>query len=156
MTETSRRPVSIILAEDDDGHARLMERNLRRGGIINTIRRARDGVELLDSLRLAPALGPDVIFLDINMPRLDGFEVLLQLKSDPDLRSIPVIMVTSTDSQREINRAYELGASSYVVKPVGVEAFIDRVRKLGLFLEVVELPEKPLGLRDEAKAVNSR
>lgn len=143
MAELSRRSVNIFLAEDDDGHARLMERNLRRGGIINAIQRARDGIELLESLRVTGGGSPDVIFLDINMPRLDGFEVLLQLKADPELRSIPVIMVTSTDSQKEINRAYQLGASSYVVKPVGVEAFIDRVRKLGLFLEVVELPAKP-------------
>jgi len=121
-----------------------MERNLRRGGVINAIQRARDGLELLQGLRSAARQAPDVIFLDINMPRLDGFEVLTQLKADPHLRTIPVIMVTSTDSQREINRAYELGASSYVVKPVGVEAFIDRVRKLGLFLEVVELPETSL------------
>jgi len=147
MIELSRRSVNIILAEDDDGHALLMERNLRRGGIINAIQRARDGIELLDSLRVTGREGPDVIFLDINMPRLDGFEVLLQLKADPELRSIPVIMVTSTDSQKEINRAYQLGASSYVVKPVGVEAFIDRVRKLGLFLEVVELPDKALRQR---------
>ena len=144
MTQPVRRAVNIIVAEDDDGHARLMERNLRRGGVINAIQRARDGLELLQGLRSAARQAPDVIFLDINMPRLDGFEVLTQLKADPHLRTIPVIMVTSTDSQREINRAYELGASSYVVKPVGVEAFIDRVRKLGLFLEVVELPETSL------------
>ena len=143
MTQPVRRAVNIIVAEDDDGHARLMERNLRRGGIINAIQRARDGFELLQGLRSAARQAPDVIFLDINMPRLDGFEVLTQLKADPELRTIPVIMVTSTDSQREVNRAYELGASSYVVKPVGVEAFIDRVRKLGLFLEVVELPDAP-------------
>ena len=143
MTEPVRRSVTIIVAEDDDGHARLMERNLRRGGIINAIQRARDGVELLEELRGAARPAPDVIFLDINMPRLDGFEVLGELKADPQLRNIPVIMVTSTDSQREVNRAYELGASSYVVKPVGVEAFIDRIRKLGMFLEVVELPENP-------------
>ena len=142
MTALNKRSVRIMLAEDDDGHARLMERNLRRGGIINEILRACDGVELLEQLRVANGSTPDVIFLDINMPRLDGFEVLIRLKSDPHLRSIPVIMVTSTDSQREINRAYELGAASYVVKPVGIEEFIDRMRKLGLYLEVVELPEK--------------
>jgi CheY-like chemotaxis protein len=146
MSRDVKRVVNIIVAEDDDGHARLMERNLRRGGVINPIRRARDGVELLQSLRIGDNHTPDVIFLDINMPHLDGFEVLVQLKADPRLRSIPVIVVTSTDSQREINRAYELGANSYVVKPVGIEAFIDRVRKLGLFLEVVELPEKALSL----------
>ncbi|MBI1818026.1 MAG: response regulator [Deltaproteobacteria bacterium] len=138
-----KRSVKIILAEDDDGHARLMERNLRRGGIANAIQRAHDGAELLELLRVASGDAPDMIFLDVNMPRLDGFEVLAQLKADPRWRNIPVVMVTSTDSQREINRAYELGASSYVVKPVGVEAFIDRVRQLGLFLEVVELPDKP-------------
>jgi CheY-like chemotaxis protein len=140
----SRRSVNVILAEDDDGHARLMERNLRRGGIVNQIQRVRDGKELVDLLLSANGNGPDLVFLDLNMPRLDGFEVLARLKADARLRSIPVIMVTSTDSQREIKRAYELGASGYVVKPVDAEAFVDRVVKLGLFLEVVELPDKPL------------
>jgi CheY-like chemotaxis protein len=84
---------------------------------------------------------PGVVLLDVRMPRLDGFEVLAYLKRDPELMKIPVIMLTSTDNQNEINRAYEMGANGYVVKPVSVESFIDRVVKLGIFIEIIELAE---------------
>jgi len=142
-----RKPITILLVEDDDGHARLLERNLRRGGIVNRLVRVSDGQEAVDYLeRVAPYADegqyplPGVIFLDVRMPRLDGFEVLGRIKSNHELRTIPVIMVTSTDNQREIDRAYELGANGYVVKPVNMEAFMDRVVRLGMFVEVIELP----------------
>jgi len=95
---------------------------------------------------------PSVVLLDVRMPRLDGFEVLAHLKRDPELMKIPVIMLTSTDNQHEINRAYEMGANGYVVKPVSIESFIDRVVKLGMFIEVIELPENDN--RDSDAAVN--
>ena len=143
-----RQTVTILLVEDDDGHARLLEKNLRRGGLINQLVRVADGQEAVDYVsRAAPYDDvsrypfPSVVLLDVRMPRLDGFEVLAHLKSDPQLMKIPVIMLTSTDNQTEINRAYEMGANGYVVKPVGMESFIDRVVKLGMFIEVIELPE---------------
>ena len=143
-----RKQVTILLVEDDDGHARLLEKNLRRGGIINRLVRVTDGQEAVDYVSRAGAYqdtnvypDPSVVLLDVRMPRLDGFEVLAHLKNDPALMKIPVIMLTSTDNQHEINRAYELGANGYVVKPVGMESFIDRVAKLGMFIEVIELPE---------------
>ena len=146
------KPITILLVEDDDGHARLLERNLRRGGIVNQLIRVSDGQEAVDYLdRVEPYSDdhryprPSVIFLDVRMPRLDGFEVLERIKRNPRLMSIPVIMVTSTDNQREIDRAYQLGANGYVVKPVNMEAFIDRVVKLGMFVEVIELPETGAG-----------
>ncbi len=154
-----RQPVTILLVEDDDGHARLVEKNLRRGGLINQLVRVADGQEALDYVsRTAPYEDahrypfPSVVLLDVRMPRLDGFEVLAHMKSDPELMNIPVIMLTSTDNQAEINRAYEMGANGYVVKPVGVQSFIDRVVKLGMFIEVIELPEST-GRTDHAAAI---
>jgi CheY-like chemotaxis protein len=143
-----RKPVTILLVEDDDGHARLLEKNLRRGGVVNRLVRVADGQDAVDYMSRTGSYEdsvrypfPGVVLLDVRMPRLDGFEVLAFLKSDPQLMRIPVIMLTSTDNQHEINRAYEMGASGYVVKPVGIESFIDRVVKLGMFIEVIELPE---------------
>ncbi len=149
---SDRKPITILLVEDDDGHARLLERNLRRGGLVNRLTRASDGQEAMDYLQRVGAYGdgeayptPSVIFLDVSMPRLDGFEVLERVKGDPHLQTIPVIMVTSTDNQREIDRAYQLGANGYVVKPVNMDSFIDRVVKLGMFVELIELPEASRG-----------
>lgn len=143
-----RRCVTILLVEDDEGHARLLEKNLRRGGMINRLVRVADGEEAVDYVSRTGAYQdseqfplPNVILLDVRMPRLDGFEVLAHLKGNTQLMKIPVIMLTSTDNQKEIDRAYELGANGYVVKPVSVESFIDRVVKLGMFIEVIELPD---------------
>ena len=143
-----RRPVTILLVEDDDGHARLLEKNLRRGGVVNHLARVADGQEAVDYVcrngRYQDATRypfPGVVLLDVRMPRLDGFEVLAYLKRDPEFMKIPVIMLTSTDNQNEINRAYEMGANGYVVKPVSVESFIDRVVRLGMFIEIIELAE---------------
>ena len=154
-----RKPVTILLVEDDDGHARLLEKNLRRGGVVNQLVRVADGQEAVDYVCRTGSYEdsvrypfPNVVLLDVRMPRLDGFEVLAYLKSDPALMTIPVIMLTSTDNQHEINRAYEMGANGYVVKPVSMESFVDRVVKLGMFIEVIELPENDN--RDRHAAVN--
>jgi CheY-like chemotaxis protein len=154
-----RRPVTILLVEDDDGHARLLERNLRRGGVVNHLARVADGREAVDYVsrkgRYQDAARypfPGVVLLDVRMPRLDGFEVLAYLKRDPELMKIPVIMLTSTDNQNEIDRAYEMGANGYVVKPVSVESFVDRVVKLGMFIEIMELADNHN--RDRSVAVN--
>lgn len=138
--------VTIILAEDDDGHATLIERNLRRAGLANQFLRVKDGQEALDYFH-----GPDscvnsvdrrscVLLLDINMPRVDGIEVLRQLKSKPETASLPVIMLTTTDDPREVERCYSLGCNVYVTKPVEYDTFIDAVKRLGFFLQVVKLP----------------
>ena len=141
------KPVTILLVEDDDGHARLLERNLRRGGMINRLVRVSDGQQAVDYLSRIPPYEdmtqypvPSVVLLDVRMPRMDGFEVLAHMKGDRHLMKTPVIMLTSTDNQKEIDRAYEMGANGYVVKPVAVESFIDRVVKLGMFIEVIEFP----------------
>src|SRR5262249_8110784 len=123
-------------------------RNLRRGGMVNRLVRVADGQEAIDYVSRVGAYRdvdrypmPGIVLLDVRMPRVDGFEVLSHFKTSKGLSKIPVIMLTSTDNQKEIERAYELGANGYVVKPVAVESFIDRVVKLGMFIEVIELPE---------------
>ena len=146
--------VSIVLIEDDDGHATLVERNLRRSGVSNGFLRFRDGQEALDYFFGAPGadalavsndpsreeLANVVVLLDLRMPRVDGFEVLRRLKADPATASVPVIVLTTTDDPREIERCYELGCNVYITKPVEYDAFIEAVRRLGFFLQVVKLP----------------
>lgn len=146
MTAMSNNPVTIILAEDDDGQATLVERNLARAGFLNGFLRVRDGQELLDCVlkrRCAgdPAISEEVvILLDINMPRIDGIEALRQIKANKDTQRIPVIMLTTTDDPREINRCYELGCNVYITKPVEYDSFIEAIRRLGLFLQIVKRP----------------
>jgi CheY-like chemotaxis protein len=134
--------VTIILAEDDDGHATLIERNLRRAGLDNGFVRLKDGQEALDFLlgSEAPVRESCVLLLDIKMPRVDGIEVLKRLKGDPWTATLPVIMLTTTDDPREVERCYQLGCNVYVTKPVEYEQFIDAVKRLGFFLQVVKLP----------------
>jgi CheY-like chemotaxis protein len=139
-------PLSIVLAEDDDGHASLVQRNLERAGLLNGLQRLLDGQEALDFFRGEGAYAgrtitqPTLLLLDIKMPRVDGIEVLRQLKSDPRTALIPVIMLTTTDDPREIQRCYELGCSVYIVKPVDYPSFVEAIKRLGLFLQVVRIP----------------
>jgi CheY-like chemotaxis protein len=139
-------PIVILLVEDDDGHATLVERNLARVGVANRMIRKRDGQEALDFL-LGPNPDPAsrsqaiLLLLDIKMPRVDGVEVLRQLKADPRTALIPVIMLTTTDDPREVQRCYELGCSVYITKPVDYQSFVEAVNRLGLFLQVVRIPE---------------
>jgi CheY-like chemotaxis protein len=139
-------PITILLAEDDDGHATLIQRNLERAGLLNGCVRLRDGQEALDYLygegdfagRALPA--NVLLLLDVKMPRVDGVEVLRRLKTDPATALIPVIMLTTTDNPREVKRCYELGCSVYVTKPVDYPALIEAIGRLGLFLQVVRVP----------------
>jgi CheY-like chemotaxis protein len=142
---TPPEPVTILLAEDDDGHASLVQRNLERAGLLNGFVRVKDGQELLDFLNekgRAQEAADDqmVILLDINMPRVDGIEALRQIKANPETHRIPVIMLTTTDDPREVDRCYELGCNVYITKPVEYEGFIDAVRRLGMFLQIVRKP----------------
>lgn len=136
--------VNIILVEDDDGHALLVEKNLRRAGLVNGFLRLKDGQEALDYFFNGAGSRPDtqqaVVLLDVNMPRVTGVEVLKQLKSDATTTAIPVIMLTTTDDPREIERCYEYGCNVYITKPVEYDDFIEAVRRLGFFLQVVKLP----------------
>jgi CheY-like chemotaxis protein len=143
----SVQPVHIILTEDDDGHAALVEKNLRRAGVANGFTRLRDGQEAIDYFHGPDAAAVDasavttsVLLLDINMPRVDGVEVLRRLRADPRTATLPVIMLTTTDDPREVERCYQLGCNVYITKPVEYEPFVDAVKRLGLFLQVVKLP----------------
>ena len=138
--------VIILIAEDDDGHARLIERNLRRAALSTPIARFADGQELLDILlRRGPRQSqpdtPYLLLLDVRMPKVDGVEALRQLKEHEELRKIPVIMLTTTDDPREVERCHELGCSHYIVKPVEYEQFADMIGRLGHFVTLVKVPE---------------
>jgi CheY-like chemotaxis protein len=143
MTE----PLSVLLAEDDPGHASLIQRNLRRAGIVNDIQHVHDGLEALDYLHCKGRFAgrvlnrPLLLVLDINMPRVDGVEVLRQVKADPKSAKLPVIMLTTTDDPREVDRCYALGCSVYVIKPVEYTAFVTALHTLGLFLQIVKIPQ---------------
>jgi CheY-like chemotaxis protein len=139
-------PISILLAEDDEGHARLVQKNLQRAGFVNDVVHVTDGRQALDFVYARDGFsdrksnGPLLLVLDINMPQLDGVEVLRQIKSDPTTERFPVIMLTTTDDPREVERCYGLGCSVYITKPVAYESFVEAVRRLGLFLQVVTVP----------------
>lgn len=148
MNAEQREAIKILLVEDDDGHARLIERNLRKVNLANPIDRVRDGMEALEYLHNEGAFAdrgrysrPRLVLLDINMPRMDGIEVLERIKTDDHLRCLPVIMLTSTDNQTEIDRCYRAGASGYVAKPVNIVTLGEKLQRLGMFLEIVELPQ---------------
>ena len=140
-----KKEVVILIAEDDDAHVVLIQRNLRRAGISNEQVVFHDGAEVLDFLfrrgeRKREPGRPYLLLLDIRMPRIDGTEVLRQVKADPELRKMPVIMVTTADDPLEVARCHELGCNSYITKPVEYAAFVEAIRRLGLYLLVVEVP----------------
>ncbi len=138
----------ILLAEDDDGHAYLIRQNLADAGVANPVVHLPDGQEALDYVRCEGAHrgrvpdGPLLLLLDINMPRVDGVEVLRRLKADARTERLPVIVLTTTDDPREVKRCYELGCSCYVTKPVAYDRFVEAVRRLGLFLAIVQVPRE--------------
>jgi CheY-like chemotaxis protein len=141
------REVVILLADDDEGHAELIRKNLHRAGIVNPIKYFSDGQAVVDFLFCQGAGEhrvqgmPYVLLLDIRMPKLTGTEVLQLIKSAPDLRRLPVIMITTTEDPQEVERCHNLGCSSYIAKPVEYDDFVQAIRQLGLFLAVVEVPK---------------
>ena len=144
---SQQRPVSIVMIEDDEGHARLIERHIRRAGVNNEIVPFVNGLEALAYLTgvEAPPAAADgvgyLILLDLNLPDISGVEVLRQLKSNERTRRIPVIVLTTTDDKIEIERCYALGCNVYITKPVNYENFADAIRQLGLFLSVIQVPD---------------
>ncbi len=136
----------ILIAEDDEGHFALIKKSLQRAGITNEILKFADGQEILDFLFMTghgPKRQPDteyLMLLDIRMPKVDGIQVLEKIKQDSELKKIPVIMLTTTDDPATVERCHRLGCSIYIVKPVDYDGFTDTVRKIGLFLSVVEMP----------------
>jgi CheY-like chemotaxis protein len=141
------RPVSIVMIEDDEGHARLIERNIRRAGVTNEIVSFTNGTEALQWLFGADGGGETsakrhlLILLDLNLPDMSGVDILTRIKSDPNTRRAPVVVLTTTDDQREVQRCYDLGANVYVTKPVNYENFANAIRQLGLLFSVMQVPE---------------
>jgi CheY-like chemotaxis protein len=139
--------VVILIVEDDDGHARLTEKNLRRAGIKNEMLRFKDGQEILDFLfrkgegRKRENQVAYLLLLDIRIPKIDGVEVLRQIKQDGEMRKIPVIMLTTMDDPREVEACHQLGCSHYIVKPVAYDKFAEVLSQLGLFLKIVQVPQ---------------
>jgi CheY-like chemotaxis protein len=139
-------PVTILMIEDDEGHARLIERNIRRAGVNNEILPFTDGTSALAYL-----LGPDgsgtvsagrhlLVLLDLNLPDMRGIDILAKVKDNPHLKRSPVVVLTTTDDEREIQRCYDLGCNVYITKPVNYESFANAIRQLGLFFSVIQVP----------------
>lgn len=139
------RPVEILLVEDNPGDARLTQEALKEGKIRNNLHHAKDGVEALHFLRRegphANAPTPDIVLLDLNLPKKDGRQVLAEMKADDALKTIPVVVLTTSEAEQDIVRSYALHANCYVTKPVDLEKFISIVRAIESFwLAVVKLP----------------
>jgi CheY-like chemotaxis protein len=146
MPNADGNPVQIIMIEDDEGHARLIERNVRRAGIHNQIVPFVRGADALNYL-----LGEDgsgtvsgdralLILLDLNLPDMTGVDILKKLKENEHLRSAPVVILTTTDDKQEIQRCYDLGANVYITKPLDYDGFANAILQLGLFLSVIKIP----------------
>jgi CheY-like chemotaxis protein len=144
--EESERRATILLVEDNPADIDLTRESLDEAKILSDLHVTRDGVEAMQFLQreepYEEAPRPDLILLDLNLPRKDGREVLEECKSDERLKTIPVVVLTSSKAETDIVRAYDLHANSYVVKPVGLEQFVDIMKKIeGFWLRVVTLPE---------------
>ncbi|MEF3366422.1 response regulator [Methylocystis sp. 9N] len=140
------KPVIIVMVEDDEGHARLIEKNIRRAGIQNMIVPFANGEAALDYLLGADRTGSAntgrqlLILLDLNLPDMSGIEILTLIKKNFHTARAPVIVLTTTDDQREIQRCYDLGANVYVTKPVDYESFSHAIKQLGLVLSIMQIP----------------
>ncbi|MBZ5702561.1 MAG: response regulator [Acidobacteriia bacterium] len=139
------RPVDILLVEDNPGDVRLVRESLHDGKVINQMSTVTDGREALAYLRkegsFARVSRPDLILLDLNLPRKDGREVLAEIKSDPDLRRIPVVVITSSQAEEDILKSYNLHANCYITKPVDLNRFVQVVKSIEDFwLTIVKLP----------------
>ena len=139
-------PIVIVMVEDDEGHARLIEKNLRRAGVHNELVPLSDGAKAMAFL-----FGPDgsgavnkgkplLILLDLNLPDMFGTDILKRLKENEHLRVTPVVVLTTTDDKTEIQRCYDLGCNVYVTKPVDYEKFANAIQQLGLFVSVMQVP----------------
>ena len=139
-------PVTILMVEDDEGHARLIERNIRRSGVNNEIIAFSNGTEALDYLFGADGSGLKhkgkalLILLDLNLPDMTGIDILRRVKENRYLKSAPVVILTTTDDSQEIKRCYELGCNVYITKPVNYDSFANAIRQLGLFFSVIQVP----------------
>ena len=152
MSETtprpSPRPITILLADDDADDRMLAQDALKESRLANDLRFVENGEELLEYLRRqgpfaeeGKAPTPGLILLDLNMPRKDGREALKEIKSDPNLRHIPIVVLTTSKAEEDIYRTYDLGVNSFITKPVTFDGLVNVMRTLGTYwFEIVELP----------------
>jgi CheY-like chemotaxis protein len=133
---------TILIVEDDEGHAILIRQNLEGAGLENRIEHFRDGQAILDFFfdHRHQADETYLILLDIRMPKVDGIEVLRRLKAHPEFRKLTVIMLTTTDDTREVERCHQLGCNGYIQKPVDYEKFAEAIRRIGLFVPLLLVP----------------
>ena len=140
------KPVTIVMVEDDEGHARLIERNIRRSGVNNEIVPFSSGTAAVNYLLGSDDSGMDhkgealLILLDLNLPDMSGIDILRRVKESRYLKCAPVVVLTTTDDSHEIKRCYELGCNVYITKPVNYESFANAIRQLGLFFSVIQVP----------------
>ena len=130
MPETSR---TILLVEDDPDHELLTIRALKKSNIVNEVRVARDGEEALDALFGPAAVRPQLVLLDLKLPKVEGLEVLRRIREDDNTRMLPVVVLTSSDEERDVVRSYKLGVNSYIRKPVNFTDFAEATRQLGMY-----------------------
>lgn len=141
----THKEVVILIAEDDDGHAELIIEGFRESGVMNKIIRFEDGEKIwnfLTNKNIEQRMLENknyLILLDINMPRMDGVEVLRRIKLTPSLQDLLVMMLTTTDDPREVEYCYQLGCNVYVTKPVDFKKFADTLQRIGLFLQIVKV-----------------
>lgn len=138
-------PKTILLVEDNADDEQLTLRAMRQSEVPNIIRVARDGAEALDHIFSHGSHLPDLVLLDLKLPKVSGLEVLQKLRSDARTRSMPVVVLTSSDEEKDIVESYNLGANSYIRKPVDFDEFIDAVRQLGLYWLSMNRTRRPLG-----------
>jgi CheY-like chemotaxis protein len=142
----SEQPVEIVMIEDDEGHARLIEKNIRRAGVNNPITPFGNGTDALrflfgaDGSGLANKGRPLLVLLDLNLPDMTGVDILKKVKTNEHLRRVPVVVLTTTDDAVEIQRCYDLGCNVYITKPVNYDNFANAIRQLGLFFSVIQVP----------------
>ena len=149
-TTWSPQPIEVLLVEDNPGDIRLTREALEEAKMRNRLNVVRDGEEAMEYLRREGDHGdtvrPDLVLLDLNLPKMSGMEVLEEMKSDPALRKIPVVILTTSEAEEDVIRGYELQASAYVTKPVGLDRFIEVVQAIDDFwLAVVRFPEEREG-----------
>jgi len=141
------QPITIAMIEDDEGHARLIEKNLRRAGVHNEIVPLADGASAIrflfgpDGSGIANKGRPLLVMLDLNLPDMSGIDILRRLKENEHLGILPVVVLTTTDDRSEIQRCYDLGCNVYVTKPVDYEKFAHAIQQFGLFMYVMQVPE---------------
>ncbi len=145
MSERSYKNLTILIAEDDDGHAELIKEGLISSGVCNEIKRFSNGLEVWEFL--AGTSKPEIrdenkaylLLLDINMPKMDGTEVLKKIKSTEELKETLIIMLTTSDDPREVETCYKLGCNMYVTKPVQFDRFAETLHRMGLFIQIVKV-----------------